>query len=597
MSKDGQKVSKIVENTVANLNKTEVSQKIRINKDREPMTHDVNDQFHASLPFIKLLTAKKCLSLDIDMDKIRFIVINKSGDSIDVRKWGVQTFPSDDADRFRAMQEALKFIKSHFYKSGMDVHASIFSPEQNIRQVILPKFKKKSDLDNAIFYKNKTELQNFDENSSWSYDVLQEFKEDGIDKLRIQILVVPASIISDYLSVFEKTGLEVKTLIPRPMALQEAYNRMLAEPARDLLVDVSYDFTQIFYLNSGRLEYVRNMGIGARNLEATIKDAESVEKTSNEKSVRVESAASETQKVGGSLLRNRLIGKINDLENKQNPVLHEFFSEILRFMAFLQGRENKLYIDRIFVTGYGIRKESLIPYLRSRLNMPVYVLAPQFVSKVRKTLEYGEFSSTIGAALQTGKQCNLLPAAYKRRMAFIKYNWLLAATCFVTFFAFVFNTVDHYKKNLEKRQMVESYEKNYSKYNEFETQYKTYEDQITKIKIEKSELAGVVENSAPIVQILQIFSNETPSEIRLQRIEFRYVDLKSKKVNKDDLSHYKYQIDVTGYLKKTDLTDDVVLVNFINHLKGLKFFKDIKISKVDKNREDNFTGFEFIIYF
>ncbi len=593
MAKAGQNIAENGKNTVSSLQNPGTSPEKRISKNKGPVTNNVNDQFHASLPFIKLLSAEKCLALDIDMDKIRFIIVNKSGDSIDVRKWGVQTFPSDEANRFRAMQKALEFIKSHFYKTGMDVHASIFSPEQNIRQVILPKMKKKSDLDKAIFYKNKSEIQNFDEKSSWSYDVLQEFKEDGIDKLRVQILVVPGSIIASYLSVFEKTGLEVKTLIPRPMALQEAYNRMLDKPARDLLIDVSYDFTQIFYLNNGRLEYVRNMGIGARNLEATIKDSEAVEKTDSHKSVRDEFDG----KAGGSLLRNRLIGKINDLETKQNPVLHEFFSEILRFMAFLQGRENKLYIDRIFVTGYGIRKESLIPYLRSRLNMPVFVLAPQFVSKVRKTLEYGEFSSTIGAALQTGKQCNMLPPAYKRRMAFIKYNWLLAATCFVTFFAFSFNTVDHYKKNLDKRQIVESYELKYSKYDAFEKRYKTYADRIANIKIEKSELAGVVENSAPIVQILQIFSNETPPEIRLQKIGFRHVDLKNKKLLKDNLSKYKYQIDVTGYLKKTDLTDDVALVNFINHLKDLKFFKDIQISKVDKNREDNFTGFEFIIYY
>ena len=578
---------------VSKTNKTDPTKKNKSTSD-QPLAIHVFDGFYKKLSVFSRVNAKKVLSLDIDPDSIRYVVGLKSGKHLQVLNWGVQKFPADEKDRKKALQIALENISSKVYKRGMEVDVGIFSPEINIRQVTLPKMKKESDLRNALHFKNQSDLQNYDDHSIWNYDLLNEFEKDGTDYCTVLVTSAPFKVINDYTHIFENLKIEVKSIYPRPAAIQAAYRRMVFRPGRDLVINVAYDLTQMAFLKNGILEFIRNVSIGSRNLEVTIHEPAS---EAEKKKQKTEKSSNLDATENPSLLRDRLRSKIDDLKNKQNPVLHTFFSEILRSLAFIQGRNINNYIERIFITGYGVRKESLIPYLRSRLNMPVFVLTPQLKKTEKRTVKYAGFFTTLGNALQERKSFNLLDKKYKIRKVIKKINFLLIFICILLAFSLGYISYKQAAIINQKKMLIDQYSLEYRQLNPIEDLYKNLKEQIKQVNQKNSELYQYVKEQPPIIKVLQFFSNETPRSIRLEQIKFNKLtpDTKGKKDAVFENS-YEYQIDLSGVIKTEPLLGDVALINYINKLIELKFFKRVELLNKLKDPANKITKFDVRMY-
>ena len=410
------------------------------------------------------------------------------------------------------------------------------------------------------------------------------------------MVVVPEDIVQKYVHVFNNLKLKITTLIPRPIALQSAYRKMIFRPDKDMVIDISYDFTQICLLRHGNLEYIRNVGIGARNLEVMIHDDKDKKQKSNEDEAMDESGSAGES--GSTALKNRLMSKIKDLQNKQNPVLHTFFSEILRSLAFIQGRNYREYIENIFITGYAIRKESLIPYLKGRLNIPIFVLAPQFADDGVKSLNYGEFYSTVGTALHSDKLFNLLPKKYLTGLLFKKMNALLVFIMIVSFVGAGYLSLIQKRVTDSKVKLTEQYNQEYEKLNPIEGMYKDFQQQISEVNEENQELKSYIKPRPPLIEVMRFFSNETPKDIRLEKLSF--VNLvpqgQGKKKNEKFRSDYKYQVELEGILSSEILMSDVGLINFMNHLNSLDYFKHVELLNKLKNPEEKSTRFTLRLY-
>ncbi len=544
--------------------------------------------FHKPLPFVKKLDARKVLSLDIDVDKVRYVVAKKSGNYLQTLRWGVQKFPSEESNRLKALQIALENIHAKIYKPGMQVYASIFSPDINIRQVLMPKMRRKSELKNALYYKNQNDLQNFDEDSIWTYEIVEEFEEEGTTRQRILISVAPAKTVRKYLDIFENANMVLSNLVPRQAAILAAYSKMCAGDKSDMVVDISYDYSQICFIKNGRFEYFRNVGIGARNLEVIIRSDDKKATEGNEKKYPDKKRADEGN---ADAIRSRLLSKIKDLQEKQNPVLHTFFSEILRSIAFIQGRKKNNYIDRLVISGYGIRKESLVPYLKNRLKMPIIIMAPQLSESAAQPLQYGEFFTAIGTILQSRKTFSLLPEQYHNRVTFRKINWFLTFLIILgagglSFYSHLQNTILQ-----NQRQLVAQYQKEYDKLNPVEGMYKDLVDQIAEVNAENQALLGFVEQQPPMLEVMKIFSNETPPEIIFENYHFYPVDEKAKGMKNAENKGERYRIDIEGIIKSELLVGDVILIDYINHLNDLNYFKNIQLNYKQKDPEKNITMF------
>jgi len=286
--------------------------------------------------------------------------------------------------------------------------------------------------------------------------------------------------------------------------------------------------------------------------------------------------------------------KVKDLQQKQNPVLHTFFSEILRSLAFLQKKTEQEFIEHIYLTGDGIRKESLLPYLRTRLNIPVVRIAPQLSPEIHDISVFGEFFATIGTAFQDTEAFNILPASYHKANLLRKINQLLLLIIAVTFigmgdFSFLQERVIG-KQRLEIRKQ----EREYEKLNPIQGVYNKFRNQINDIYKENQELKSSIPDAPPLIQILKLLSNEVPKEIRLDEINFyKYIDKnEDKQKNSNGPQKPTYYLDISGHIKNDLIIGDVIIIDFINQLNDLNFFKKIELLNKNKKPSESLTSFE-----
>ncbi len=552
--------------------------------------------FYHPLPLLKKLNSHRCLALDIDVDKIRYIVAKKSGDLIQIVTWGMQKFPPEITHRFRAMQVALESIKQKLYKAGTEVRVSVFSTEFMIKTDIMPFMKKKNDLERAIFYKYKNELKHFKlDKMYWGYDILQEFEDQGIKKVKLQMVFAPDETINRYIYIFEQLKLPVSQIIPRPAGLLAAYNVMVDNYKSDLLINISYDFTQICYIKGGNLEYIRNLGIGARNLEVSIRDDGTISPEDEQDLIKTDKKGEEQE----SILRKRLLEKLKDLKVKQNPVLHTFFSEILRSIAFIQGNDRKNFVDRVFLTGYGIQKESLLPYLKKRLNIPIFVIYPKFSDcPPEEQLKFGEYFTTVGTVLQKYQGFNLLPESFKEKIFYRKLSrWLYFIMFMFTIIAGYLTALQH-KMLVAQKNLLEKRQQEYRVLNPYEESYNQVIKLIGEIQKENKALQSQVDQQPPIVQMMRLFSNLTPKEIRLNTFVFQNLLSDNKLVeNADEENIAHYAITIEGEIKGDFVNGDVKLINFINSLDNLKFFKTINLEDKERDQFEKKISFAITLTF
>jgi len=563
---------------------------------------EIFDTFYKSLPIGKLLIAKTILALDIDVDKVRWLIVRRAGKSIQVKSCGIKTFQSNETDRFRVLQLTLEELRSKILKPGMLVYVSFFSPDMNIRQITFPKMRKKADLEKAIFIQNQTDLPNFNENSYWTYQIVGEFEEDEVTRCNVLVTVVSNEIVKKYLEVLEKAGYKPERLLPRPTALSSAYQEMVKNPLKDLVIDISYDFTQICFLNHKRLEYIRNVGIGAYNLEIAIRS----EKQNGNNNKNIEQLLSRQLNDIGEQpqneIRKRLLKRIIEIQNKQIPVLQMFLSEILRTIEYFH--ENGVEIDRIFLTGYGIKKEGLLPYLRKRLQQPVYVLAPQFSYSTEKSLDFGEFFAAMGTALHNTKDFNLVPDEYRARQKYRQLNVVLVLI--IILLGILAGVVTKYQlETIEsKENLLQQYDVQYKQLNPIERIYDSFRSQIEAVMKERTMLQQAVKEAPPLLEVLKLFSNEVPREIVLQSLFFgkykqtdRRKPVTKIKQQQGKSPKYRYQIILSGIIRSDFLMGDVILINFINRLQNLKYFKDIRLTRKEKNQKKKLLRFDLMLFF
>lgn len=551
----------------------------RLNENNEHGKNVVSS-FYNPLPFFKLLFAKKYLSLDINANEIRYTVLKKTGGHIQVEKWGEEKLPVNEIEADQALSIAIENIRNEAFSAGMIVTASIYSPDINTREIILPKIEKKSDLKKAIYFKNKSELHNFDENSVWTYEVLEEFIEKDLPKLRILICVIPKKTILKYIAVFQNAKIELQGLIPRFAALHTAFRQMVPLQERDILIDISTTFSQLCYFKGGKLSHIRNIGIGSNNLD--------INNISRNNSVDLYKdtphPASQTNPDGDSILGSRLKKRLELLKEKQDPVFHSFFSEVMRFIAFIQGKTNKNFIEHIYVSGSGIKKEGLIPYLQNRLKMPVNIILPCFSpSDTKRNAGNGEFLAALGVSLHPGDMFNFIPKEYKTKKIYTKLNWLLLTIIFFSSLGLSYFSSLRESAIENQLGLIRQYQEEYQSVALYEKNYNNCIAEITQLRNERNKLNAHISRNTPIVQILKLFSNEIPDEIQLYKLKI----FKPETGNQQQNDTYEgqmisFNIILSGVIKGDPVSSNVILINFINHLNSLKYFKQIKLLEKQK---------------
>lgn len=557
------------------------------------------NQFFKPLSFFDKLNARQVLSIDIETDRIYYLAGKKIKNRFQITRWGVEDLTGDETDRYRAIEIALSYIKSYVYKSGMEVCVGFFSPDINIRQVVLPRLKS-AELHKTILYKNKTDLPHFDEDMVWRYQILEQFKESDTDKIRALVTVIPREVIDIHLELFKRAGLKIDMLVPRPYALWSLYSHIVKNKGNDVLVDIGTDTTEVAFFMDGKLRFVRNFAIGANNLQKAIENVE--EEGSDGESDKTEPDAESAAQSGmQSSIRERLLKRVQHLKSKHNPILQVLHSEIVRSLEFFRGAKNEYPISRIYLSGAGAKLEAVLPFLKNRIQHPLVLIAPKFSKEQKIFNEVVEYGSVLGIALLNDKKLNMLPEEFRTRELFKKLN--LAAL----FIAVVFSGLMGYHSYLKLEEVaafkktISNIEAQYLKMNPVETDFRKTSQKINEVQVKIDQLKQPLKYHPKLIETLKLFSNEVPSDIRLTMLSFKPYGATSlrnrpQKTTGSEEERYNYAVFVAGQISSDYLMGDVILINFINHLQDIKFFKKIRLLTKHKDPKEQTFAFQIEAY-
>lgn len=558
----------------------------------------LKNQFYRKLGFTQSLVAQTSLAIDIGTDRIQYLVVKRTNGKLYVKSWGIEELNQEELDRYRSMEISLKYIHSKVYRSGMNVQVGFFSPDINIRQVVIPKLKP-AEIRKTLLYKNRTDLTNFNDDAHWTYEILESFTENDTEKIRVLVTVVPGEIIDIYLDILQRAGFKPNSLIPRPFAFLSAYQQMVLDKHNDVLIDINSDVTQICFFVDGKLRFVRNFAIGSNNLKKAIKtNSGNGNGKENGNRLRIETTDADSkktpvpEKADSTDIRKRLLQKVQMLQSKQNPLLQVLLGEIMRSLEFFRGSRDEYPIDNIYITGIGLQLEAVYPYLKNRINYPLHILSPKFKLYSDSPVEYAEFTGAIGIATNTDKKLNMVPQEFKQREIFKNLNILISAI-FIIFLIFATYLTLLEKSRLSSfRQSEKLLKEQYLTINPVERVYFQLIQQIREVEQEKRQFLAPIKPVPELIQVMKLFSNEVPAEIRLTALEFNLYHSDDRKSSKNNSESYRYRVGIMGQINSNFLMGDVILINFINHLDDLGYFKRIHLKKKFKDPENKLFEFE-----
>lgn len=579
--------------TPKNSNKKETTpaNALKLNKSEMDSLHTF-DQFNTKLSFTQRISARPSLAFDIDNDKICYVRVKKAGQKIQIEKCGIQTLDAD-MDRYKAIQLTLANLKSRIYKHGMKVYVSFYSPDINIRQIIVPKTKRKSDLESAIFFKNQNDLSNFNSESVWNYQILEEFSEEGTKKLKVLVTAIPYEVVRMYMEILIDVGLSPEKLVPRPFAVASAYNKMVPEPDNDLVVVISTFFTQMYYFRNGKLQFFRNAALGVSNIQKAMEEKNNGSPSADEELSKLSEKKESILKTDISAsIKERLLKKVKESKAEESSVIKMLYSEIKRSVDYINLTYPTEKVKRTFITGSGIQVKEIMSYLQKQSSDSLILLKPQFSSTEINTNRYGEYFTALGTSLQAGKEFDTIPAQYKTSQVFKNINILLITLLFLTIAGAVsFSSYQKYDF-IRNQNTLAQLGQQYQILNPIQTKYDDMVGKYNDVHKDKSELLGFVKRTPQLLEVLRLFSNETPPFIILNEMNFEeYVPSKASQKNKGDAKNYKYQITVAGHIKSDFQMGDVVLINFMNRLNDLNYFEEIKLT--NKRKDIDKDLFEF----
>ncbi len=560
----------------------------------------VEAEFSGTLTLFQKINSYKFLAIDIDSDKIRYISGKISGKAISVNESAARVFPDRDPNSDKALQVTLANIKANVYKAGMKIHVSFYSPDITIKIFELPKMRKEKEIRSALYFKLQTDLPGFNDDNLWRYKALDTLEKNEGEFQRFLVLVVPRLIVEKYMNILLRTGLKPDTLVPRPIALVNTYGRMVCDPGHDVIVDISYELSHIISLNYSDIEFNRTLSTGAANLEAAVHDKKSVLMTPDTFKVGQDPGIGKEGALKPEAIRKALKIKLRALNAQQNPVLQLFKNEIQNSLEYLRSHISGTKNLRLFLTGYGIQKENLIGYLKNQLNVPVFILTPRLGNE--EPSRYGEFSAALGAISDTKNPFNVVPDEYKINSLFKQLNILLFFLGVFAMGTVSYLTLDTRAAIEQTQTSLETLQSRYQRLNPVEVEYQAIKKNIKKVENKRNKLLGAIENSSPLTDVMKMLSNETPEQIILtelrvfpntsRSLERKKRSRKSKTRSVSPKPVTKYDVRFSGFVNGDYLMSDVILINYLDRLKKVGFFKNIEVSEKSKRTSSQKMSFE-----
>lgn len=367
----------------------------------------------------KLGDEQPIIGIDVGTSSVKVVQMDKINEEMTLIKSALVDIggvPGNDEEVLASLKTAL----IGFETKGAKVTAIVNCSQTCTRKIITPNMPKK-ELTQAIRWEAKNAIPFSTDEALMGFDVLGEVVEKGVKKLVVAVAATPKETVNRLLSIFSKAGIEVSTMIPISVSLQ---NLIVASGEKKELnvavVEIGAFITELNIYQKGRLAFSRKLPIAGNDItramtstlmsssgkvELTLEEAEKIKK---EVGIPV---GEDAEAIDGKILPSQILSLMR-------PCIEQLASEIERSFDFFREESHGEKIDKIILFGGGADLKGLTKSLCDELEIKV-IIGNSFedikVTDQKSDQESSRFNLAIGAALNQSDKINLLPIEVKEK--------------------------------------------------------------------------------------------------------------------------------------------------------------------------------------
>lgn len=247
-------------------------------------------------------------------------------------------------------------------------------PERYLRYFTIPKMSDR-EIAEAVRWQVKEKVSLPLDELLMDYK-LQEIVEGGVSKYKVKLAAMPAKAVDEIIKGLAEVGISPAALLPPPLAIEKLSSRMgLKGDEAAAVVDIGHNYTGINIIKDGYLVFTRKVNSGGA---AITKDL------------------------------NR-------------PAAERLVQEIERSLHYYGDESSGDKVKSVVLTGGGAAIKGLAEFLQENLGVPVSAGDPfKGISLAKGALAdpawaSGIFTNAVGAALNEGREINLLPPELKQK--------------------------------------------------------------------------------------------------------------------------------------------------------------------------------------
>ncbi|MEI8176641.1 MAG: pilus assembly protein PilM [Candidatus Omnitrophota bacterium] len=325
------------------------------------------------------------------------------------------TPPLDDERLAAALEQA--FAEKRLPRSGAWLAIDLPQEDLIFARLSLPSIPA-SELDGAIRWNLKERVALDVHEAQLNYYVIGEsVKADGTKNLELMAVLAKKSRIDRLIAVFKKCGIELSGICVTPFALAHlvAADGGVADDGDPLLIcHVGDRQSYIGVSIKGRIGFVRQLPLSALNLREALTggyltrrgritlSAVDAEKILSEFGIPAESEEPLYQEITAS-----------QIAAMARPVVERLCEDLQRSIEYYQREFSVGKIDRLLLTGEGVRIKGLDRLIAAHLNVTILRLKP-FEGPFGAMIAAG---AALSAVTDGGEPFTLLPREIRQRQA------------------------------------------------------------------------------------------------------------------------------------------------------------------------------------
>ena len=331
----------------------------------------------------------------------------------------VEGLPGNEEEVLASLKTALV----GFETNGASIVSVVNCSQTCTRKIVTPHMPKK-ELTEAIKWEAKNAIPFSIDEALMGFDILGEVVEKGVKKMIIAVAATPKETVNRLLTLFSKAGVEITTMIPISVSLQNLISVSKENQKLNIaVIEIGASITELNIYQQGRLAFSRKLPIAGGDItksmmstlmsdkgkiELTFEEAEKIKK---EIGIPV---GEDNDLIDGKILPSQILSLVR-------PCVEQLASEIERSFDFFREESHGEKVDKIILFGGGANLKGLTKSLYDELEMEIIIgnslEGIKIASKKQKknSQAASQFDLAIGAVLNRSDKINLLPIEVKQK--------------------------------------------------------------------------------------------------------------------------------------------------------------------------------------